>query len=481
MSDLKRTDKKFYAIVTVTLLIMLGFGCLPPFGEITPQGMKLLGVFIGVIFAWCMGETVWSSVLALVIATIFGFGTMNSNFASAYGNGNIAIIMVACVFCFAVESCGLLKEIAKWIVGQKWAQKSPWSLIFAFYLAALVVGAIATNIVPPIVLLWALYYEVAQEIGAKPYDTFSAIILLGIGVVGYVGMCMVPYNIMTVIVIGAAEAFDTTFVLPVGSYMFLNLLIAVLFIPALIFVLRLLVGSKLGIVIVQKDSYKIQLSKPMKWCLAYLLFLIICLIVPNFLPAGNWFKELFGTTLGIVGTLMLITALMMLTRIDDEPLLDIAEGIKNIPWSLVLLVSTALCISGYLTADGIGIVPTIVSYLNPLMAGKSSLVIMLLFILIGLIMTNFINDVVTALVLYPIGAQFILDAGGSVLLLFTLLFAQVTVQGCFMPSGSIAGAMFHGNSSWMKSKTVFKWVALMEAVLFVIIILVTLLAHLLGY
>ena len=64
-----------------------------------------------------------------------------------------------------------------------------------------------------------------------------------------------------------------------------------------------------------------------------------------------------------------------------------------------------------------GIVPTIVSGLNPLMEGKSALAITLLFVAIGLIMTNFINDVVTCVVLYPIGAQFILDAGGSIMLL----------------------------------------------------------------
>ena len=62
MSEFKQKDKRFYGVVLITLAIMLGFGYLPAFGEITPQGMKLLGVFLGVIFARCMGETVWSSV-----------------------------------------------------------------------------------------------------------------------------------------------------------------------------------------------------------------------------------------------------------------------------------------------------------------------------------------------------------------------------------------------------------------------------------
>ena len=160
-------------------------------------------------------------------------------------------------------------------------------------------------------------------------------------------------------------------------------------------------------------------------------------------------------------------------------MLDIAEGIKYIPWPLVLLVSSALAISGFITADGMGIVPTIVTALNPLMEGKSALAITLLFVAIGLIMTNFINDVVTCMVLYPIGAQFILDAGGSIML-FAILFAQVTIQGCLMPSGSIVGAMFHGNAGWMKPKDIFFYVAIMEIVLLVVLLLAALLGGFLG-
>lgn len=177
---------------------------------------------------------------------------------------------------------------------------------------------------------------------------------------------------------------------------------------------------------------------------------------------------------------MMLSAILMIIHINGKPVLDIADGIKHIPWPLVLLVSSALAISGFITADGMGIVPTIVSWLDPLMAGKSALTITLLFVAIGLIMTNFINDVVTCVVLYPIGAQFIIDAGGSIML-FAILFAQVTIQGCLMPSGSIVGAMFHGNVNWMKSKDIFFYVTIMEVVLMVVLLFAALLGGVLGY
>lgn len=479
METMKQKDAKFYLIVFVTAILMFGFGFLPTFGEVTPQGMKILGIFLGCIFAWCMGETVWSSILGLVLLGIFGFGTMNGNFASAFANGTVATMLVAIIFCYAIEHCGLLKEIAKWIVGQKWAQSSPWALVFAFYLAALILGAMATNAVPAIILLWALFYEMADELGIQPYDKFGTIILLGIGVADCVGVSMMPYSVMVVCVKGCAEALDPTFAFNIGQFMLMMLLMAVIFLPLIVFVLRFLFGSKIDLEIPQKAPYQIQLTSKMKFSLLALIVLILSMLIPNFLPDGNIIKEFFGNRLGIVGIFMLLSALLMIIHVQGGPVLDICEGIRNIPWSLMLLVSSALAISGFLTADGIGILPTIVSFLDALMAGKSALTITLLFIVIGLVMTNLINDMVTTIVLYPIAAQFIIGAGGSVML-FAILFAQVTVQGCLMPSGSVIGAMFHGNTAWMKSKDIFQYVAVMELVVLVVLLIVSLIGNLLG-
>lgn len=475
----KEKNLKFYIIVIVTLALMFGFGYLPTFSEVTPSGMRVLGIFLGCIFAWCFGEIAWSSVLGVICLTLFDLGSMNENFASAYGNGTAAMLLVAIIFCFAIEQSGLLSEMASWITGQKWAQKSPWTLVFAFYLAAMIIGAMATNIVPPIVLLWALFYEVAREIGIKPYEKFSAIILLGIGVVGYVGCMIMPYNIMTVTIRGVAEGFDPNFIYDIPHYLMLNLLVAVIFLPLLVLVLKLLFGRSINFKMPEKEVYKMHLTPTMKWTLAYLILLVVLMTVPNFLPAGNFLREIFGNKLSILGCLMLLCVAMSLTKVDGKPVLDITEGLKNASWSMFLLVSAALGISGYLTLDEMGIVPTIINFLNPIVSGRSAFAVTLIFIVLGLIITNFINDIVTAVVLYPIAVSFIASAGGSVML-FTLLFGQATMQGCFMPSGSIAGAMFHGNTEWMRAKDVFLYITIMEVVLLTVLLFVTSIGNLLG-
>ena len=45
--------------IVVTFLLMFGFGHLPTFATLTPVGMKVLGVFLGVIYGYSTCEVIW--------------------------------------------------------------------------------------------------------------------------------------------------------------------------------------------------------------------------------------------------------------------------------------------------------------------------------------------------------------------------------------------------------------------------------------
>lgn len=480
MSTLSRQDKKFYIVVLLTLCIMLFFGYLPPFGQITPEGMKLLGIFIGCLFAWIFGEIVWSSLLAIVIMIVYDFGTMADNYAAAYGNNTISIMVTSIVFCYSIEKSGLLSEVSRWIVGQRWAQKSPWMLVFAFNLAAMLGAILTGNFVPPLILLWALFYELAREINVKPFDTYSNLILCSIAVAACTGTATMPYTGMPVIVKGMAQTFVNGFEYNVAEYLILNFLLCVLYLVLSLFILKIFFGRKVKhVVIPKRDSYKMNLNTESKISLFFLILVVLVLIVPNFLPSDNFIRDLFNNKLTVSGVFMLGAAILMCIRVKGKPVLDIAEGLSHMQWPLFLLVATALCISNYLTMDEFGIVPTIVSALNPLMEGKSAFAVTMIFIAIGLILTNFINDMATIFILFPIAAQFVVDAGGSIMLL-AVLFGQATIQGCLMPSGSILGAMLHGNTDWLKPTDVFKYVGIMEIVVLLSLMTVTLMGNVIG-
>lgn len=66
MAGKESTPKRFsapayYLHTVVCLLIMFGFGQLPPVEPLTPLGMNLIGIFLGVLYGWVCIEIVWPS------------------------------------------------------------------------------------------------------------------------------------------------------------------------------------------------------------------------------------------------------------------------------------------------------------------------------------------------------------------------------------------------------------------------------------
>ena len=222
-----------------------------------------------------------------------------------------------------------------------------------------------------------------------------------------------------------------------------------------------------------------KLNIESKVSLALLIIIILVLIVPNFLPADNALRIMCNNNLTSTGVFMIGAILLMIIHVKGKPVLDIAEGLANLPWPLFLLCSAALCISNYLTADEMGVVPTIISVLNPMIEGKSAFVVTMIFVALGLVMTNLINDFATLMILFPIAASFVLDAGGSIMVL-AIMISQATVQGCLMPSGSMVGAMLHGNSQWLKPKEILITVGIMEFVILIALMIATALGRLIG-
>jgi len=62
----EKNNKMYYIHIAIFLIITFGVGFLPPFAQITPLGMKVLGVFLGIIYGWCFIALDWPSMVALL-------------------------------------------------------------------------------------------------------------------------------------------------------------------------------------------------------------------------------------------------------------------------------------------------------------------------------------------------------------------------------------------------------------------------------
>ena len=201
----------------------------------------------------------------------------------------------------------------------------------------------------------------------------------------------------------------------------------------------------------------------------YLVILCAMLILPYYMPASLWLTQVLNN-MGFVGSFVAVSIAMALTvREDGESLLDIGEAmIKGVPYNLIFLLATALALSSQLTSPASGIAPLITSVLTPLVAGRTSFMLMVIMVILGLILTNIINNIVCITLMVPIGLTFMAAAGGNPAVLVAL-FCMALYQGIVMPAGSVFGAMLHGNTEWLTGGLVYKYGTLMEIVLALII------------
>lgn len=148
--------KRFYIDVAIILCLMFGFGFLPAIDPITPQGMRVIGLLLGCIYAWTIGSQIWPSLLALFILGFTQGNTVNGVFSAAFGNTTLLMVLFCLIFCYCVEQSGLLSVIANFILSRKFVQKGPWWLAFGFFLASCIASALCGQ--PAVSLfLWAIF------------------------------------------------------------------------------------------------------------------------------------------------------------------------------------------------------------------------------------------------------------------------------------------------------------------------------------
>ena len=88
----KGVDRKKLIHTAVILALMFLFRFLPAFGPITQDGMAVLGIFFGCIYAWTIGEIFWPSILALVLTGFIGENSVGGVFTAAFGNATLHMI-----------------------------------------------------------------------------------------------------------------------------------------------------------------------------------------------------------------------------------------------------------------------------------------------------------------------------------------------------------------------------------------------------
>jgi len=443
------------SVIIIAVMFLVGF--LPPFGNITPLGMKILGIFLGCIIGWCMGKMIWPTLLGLLLVGLTDYSTCGEMLSAAFGNTTLWMVAFCLMFLYAIESCGILDVVTKFILTRKFVTKGPWALAAALWIASAVVSIFISVTIAVTLVIWSFFIAVCKQVGVKPYEKYPTIVLIGCCLLADLGTCIAPFSINALVCIGVYNGVVPDLPVNMALYSLTVLLINIIFIPLFVLLCKYVVCRNfhldLSNVNVIAEGEKICLTGKQKIVIGYILLLVFMFVSPTFMPAQFILTKLFNS-LGYPGILAMVLVLMSITTYHGEPIMDIGQAMKkNVIWDMFFMLAGAWTLAGALVAESVGISATLQTYLLPLLAGKSAFIFVAICLFAGLIITNCINNAVTMTLIIPIAMGFstVIDFNAVVLV---TLFVVVLTQGAILPSGSPLGALMHGYGEWLKPKDI---------------------------
>ena len=442
-----------YVHIAVTLFFMIGFGYLPTFATVTPVGMKILGLFIGVVYAYSTLDIIWPSIMAIVI---FGLteltGGMEGAITLTMGSSTVFQVITQNMTAGAIVIYGFGKWFARKTLSMKFFRGRPllytWCFLFIFMW-----GNIVLNTIPMLLMLCTIWADIGESCNYKKNDNFYYYGFGGIILTLMLGISMMPYRSWQ---LGLAKTWANVTNAPInlGGMFACTSIIGIIVITAYV-----LLGAKLFKVdfshMIEFDVNKLGEESKTLRPRAKRIIIIYLIVMLLSMFAGTFTKtpvaQFLNKTLTSGGLYALCTAFLMFLPSgegDGQGCIrfdDIKKSEAAINWRVIFMVAITIPLASALTNEATGITPWLTDLLTPIFAGRSPEFILIVSILTMIVLTNIGSNIATASALIPIVAPFAMASGANVVV-FGMAIIYSANMGLLLPGSSAPAAIFHARS-----------------------------------
>lgn len=453
----KGKDAKYYVNSAICLALMLGFGYLPPLNPITPLGMQILGIFLGMVYGWIFVGIPWPSLAGLIALMQTGYMSSADVIKASFGEGNVVLMFFIFIFCGTFAHYGLSRVIAVWSITRKIVLGRPWVFTFVFLMVMAFLGGV-TSATPTIVIGWSLAYVISQQCGFKKGDSYPLILIFGTAFVAQLGDCIIPFKSIPLLVMGVYESLAGQ-PIPLGPYMLIVILATVLCTIAYLWVANLIFKPDMtslkdldADVLIGEDG--IRMNKVQKVVLFFLVILMLMMLLPGFFPKSAFFPIVFLKKIGSTGICILLVMLMCLIRIDGAPVIDFKKMVANVEWNSILLLAAAIPVANAMSNEASGFPAALNAVISPLATGTAPFIFVLLIGLAATLITNVMTNGPVGMILMAAVFAAVQSVGmnptGAVVSVVMCVHISV-----LFPSGSSTAALISGNE-WIGTKNLWK-------------------------
>ncbi len=454
----KKAVSPLYLVhAAVCLIIMFGFGQLPPCEPLTPLGMNLIGIFLGVLYGWIFIEIVWPSLLGLLALMLIGGMKPVQLLNKSFGDPMVQMMFFIFVFCATINYYGLSRFISLWFITRKCLAGRPWLFTYVFMGSIFILGAL-TSASPAAIIGWSILYGVCDACGYKKGEGYPTMMVFGIVFAAQVGMSIIPFKQVPLTVLGAYENMSGVSI-DYASYMILAVAICALCSGAFIllgkYIFRPDMSKLLKLEAEKLDTEgSLNLNKVQKTVLVFLFLLVLLLLAPNFLPKG-FFVTKFLRSIGNTGIVILLVTVMAAIKVDGKPLLNFKAMVDSgVTWGIILLLAIVQPLAAAMAHTDSGITAFLMNAMEPIFSGSTPMTFAIIIGFVATALTQVMNNGATGIALMPIVLSYCQASGASPDLALVMV-----VMGCHFafltPAASASAALLHGNE-WASASSIWR-------------------------
>ena len=465
-------------LIGIAFMYFFGLVC-PTFGGMSQMGIKILGVFIGLIFMTCVGCDLFSSsLLALLAFVLHGYYKASELISGWIGSGVTFQLIFAGALCVYLRQTGAMDVFAKKLLSLKITRGRPGIFMFMLMLAGFLVSTVV-NGAAFFLLVFGLFESIAKVCGYKKDDQFMKFGLLYMYTSSY-GKYLIPFQGLILVVVG----FFDSMLEPYGYqfnrwlYMVIQIVTWVSLFAVLVLCMKYLFKVDISRLKDIKSDQIEQFNKTpdtfsfeMKigigsfvFCMAY-LFLIY--LLPKSFPGYTFIKSLDTSLIWAVPL-----AVFNIISKNGKPIMNAPALLRDASiWPMVALIGAMTMLGRACTDASLGINNWLVSVFAPVFGGQSTIMLLLICVVFITVVTQVVNGNVLTMGMTPIIVPIVcgmMEQGIKIDPTVTLTVISTCASVAFLfPSGSVAAAYILGREEIDKKFLFTKGVAVLAVYMLV--------------
>lgn len=454
----KKNDLSYYINSAIVILLMFVVPLFEPFGQVTEAGMRVLGVFMGMLWGWLTVGFVWPSLLGIVMISFSGLTNISSALTSGFGNVNLVIYSIlGFMFATYLDKCELTGAIASFFMTKKIFDGKPYVLVGIIFALAFTLGAMVA-IFAGIFITWAILYKVIDLCEYKHNTAKVTYLVAMVPMAAVLGMMFPPFHAIAIMYTGlVAGAIGGTFgtALSYAGWMGFMLIAAIVMMLAYIAVGKYIFRFDFSLMANTEHFAYLKTGKmtfEQKFGLADLILVIAILLSPEFLPAGALSTTL--KALGVGGAFLIGIMIPIIYKRNGASLCNIKDCMDGVSWDVIwMLIATGPVSAAMQSADS-GIIATLVGSLTTAFGGLGWVSFTLITGLILGLATQVTHNVIIAIVLFGPFATVCANLGGDPIIWFMFNF-YLNMAAFMTPAASVNSALVFGNTEWVDQKSTY--------------------------